>query len=125
MTLGRYVCNAKLLVLWSELDVLARAAGLGEPTVKAMDNQTFQMRCTLETHDGPHAEMVYEGDDGFACWVHWLDDQRPHQLRWLPDCPSGDGCCQYLRHPGGHTWEITDVELEMVWAIAPTLDELL
>lgn len=29
----------------------------------------------------------------------------------LPDCPAGsggEGCGQYLSHPGGHTWQVAD-----------------
>lgn len=131
MTLGRYVCDARIFVFGWELELLARMRGADAETIRDVA-KNGPLRCTLETHEGPHAEMVREGSAGEALWVRWEDGSRPHEVRWLPDCPKtgvaadgvDDGCCHYLNHPGGHTWEVTDPEFEMVKAIVPAVRDL-
>lgn len=49
------------------------------------------------------------GPPGAALWARW-GGPGADAVRSLPDCPAigGGGCGQYLAHPGGHAWEITE-----------------
>ncbi|MFF3673547.1 hypothetical protein ACFYYS_06095 [Streptomyces sp. NPDC002120] len=66
-----------------------------------------------------------DSETGTAVWVFWTEDEAPTSFAVFPDCPvtsDGDeGCCHYLAHPGGHSWELTDPEHDLWQAIAPTL----
>ncbi|MCB5166872.1 hypothetical protein LG634_18740 [Streptomyces bambusae] len=123
-TLGRYVCGASI-----ERDEDAFRALL-----RFMIGDSFQRssryRCTLEQHDGEHHACVYDPGkpQRVSLWLRWANDRPELSLRWVRDCPAaseaGDGCCQYIDHQGGHTWEVTDPEHDMFQAIAPALEEL-
>jgi hypothetical protein len=88
-----------------------------EPTPGAatLDDVTEAPTCTLQQHDaGEHHGVVLDldGPDSGAVWAVWTDIVSP-RLVVLPDCPASraDGmrsCCQYLDHPGGHTWQVHD-----------------
>lgn len=121
MTPGRYVCDARIRVSVPGLLMLLLRAGVDGDTVRDVASHGGDLRCALETHDGPHAEILCENDgEGSALWARWTDQGPLDELMWLPDCPAsddtpggtGDGCCQFLGHQGGHTWEVTDPELE-------------
>jgi DNA-binding XRE family transcriptional regulator len=53
------------------------------------------------------------GRETGALWTHWTRGHHPGSLLLLPDCPATDHrtgrpCCEYARHPGGHTYQLTD-----------------
>ncbi|MER6388237.1 hypothetical protein ABT236_07140 [Streptomyces sp. NPDC001523] len=133
MTPGRYVCDARIRVSVPGLLMLLLRAGVDGDTVRDVASHGGDLRCALETHDGPHAEILCENDEGgSALWARWTDQGPLDELMWLPDCPvgdagpggTGDGCCQFLGHQGGHTWEVVDPELERLGAVLPTLHDL-
>ncbi|MEU4950752.1 hypothetical protein [Streptomyces lavendulae] len=127
MTLGRYVCAARYFLGFSGLNPLLKDLAANYFTSQAVRAAAGWMQCTLETHGGPHAEMLCDNRPGVALWVRWTD--HPTELVWLRDCPvadtdpsgTGDACSLFVEHPGGHTWEITDPELELIRAVEPTL----
>ncbi|MFF3425304.1 hypothetical protein [Streptomyces sp. NPDC002602] len=133
MTPGRYVCGARIRVSVPGLLMLLLRAGVDGDTVRDVASHGGDLRCALETHDGSHAEILCENDEeGSALWARWTDQGPLDELMWLPDCPvgdagpggTGDGCCQFLGHQGGHTWEVTDPELERCRAVMSRLDVL-
>ncbi|WP_324289543.1 GNAT family N-acetyltransferase [Streptomyces sp. H27-G5] len=132
MTPGRYVCDARIQVRVPALLMLLLRLGADEGTVRDVASAGVELRCTLETHEGPHADLLSENAEGSALWARWTDQGPLDELMWLPDCPagddtpgaSGDGCCQFLGHQGGHTWEVTDPELERLRAVLPALHDL-
>ncbi|MGW6820976.1 hypothetical protein [Streptomyces sp. NPDC055005] len=133
MTPGRYVCDARIRVSVPGLLMLLLRAGVDGDTVLDVASHGGDLRCALETHDGPHAEILCENDgEGSALWARWTDQGPLDELMWLPDCPvgdagpggTGDGCCQFRGHQGGHTWEVVDPELERCRAVMSRLDVL-
>lgn len=129
MTLGRYVCGARYEASVSELCTLVGARMSDYIRLAAGPESAIALRCVLETHAGPHADLLLDVRTDAALWACWPQDGFPDRVQWLPDCPSadqrpggtGDGCCHFLDHPGGHSWEITDPDLMLFDAIAPEL----
>ncbi|QEU80448.1 hypothetical protein [Streptomyces subrutilus] len=129
VTLGRYVCGAQCEARSSELVALLNALAAQDDTYQVGASPSITLRCTLETHAGLHAEMVHDNARGLCLWVWWADGAEPAGMRWVPDCPvndpgpGGDACCHHLGHKGGHTWELSDPDRDMLAAIAPVLYE--
>ncbi|MFJ9338431.1 hypothetical protein ACIRP0_03950 [Streptomyces sp. NPDC101733] len=105
-------CGAPGTLSPAHLNALAQAGEFRALAVALRDGP--ELRCALSRHpDGHHADLVHDAGTGTALWAHWSDGDAAGTVLDLPDCPaadngpgrSGDGCCQYLRHPGAHSWE--------------------
>ncbi|UWE08706.1 hypothetical protein [Actinacidiphila bryophytorum] len=78
------------------------------------------LRCCLQEHDETdHDHYAYvldlDGPDSGSVWTSWVRGEAPECLVVLQDCPAvsakEDGrqpCCEFLNHPGQHTWHIDD-----------------
>lgn len=102
---GAPACGASGALSTVHLDALAR---LPRGVLLEVLGAGPELRCSLGRHAGPHMDVLHEGPDpGCAMWARWPGDA----VLSLPDCPvggAGEGCGQYLSHPGGHTWQLTD-----------------
>lgn len=86
-----------------------------QPGAATLDDVTEAPTCTLQQdHTGAHHGLVLSlaGRDTGAVWAVWTP-LICVRLMVLPDCPEARedrmrGCCQYLDHPGGHTWQVHD-----------------
>ncbi|MCX5405297.1 hypothetical protein OHA37_15555 [Streptomyces sp. NBC_00335] len=100
-------CGASGALSAVHLDALARRPGILREVLDAGP----ELRCSLGQHTGPHMDVLHEDPaPGNTLWARWPGDA----VLALPDCPatgSGEGCGQYLSHPGGHTWQVADPTL--------------
>lgn len=86
-----------------------------QPGAADLDDVNEIPVCTLQQHHaGAHHGLVLSlaGPDTGAVWAVWTPLVCV-RLMVIPDCPESRadgmrGCCQYLDHPGGHTWEVYD-----------------
>ncbi|MCY0937940.1 hypothetical protein [Streptomyces sp. H34-S4] len=107
MSGGAPACGATGSLSAAHLDALAR---LPAGALREVLGAGPELRCTLGRHAGPHGDVLREGSPGAALWARWGGTGADAVLV-LPDCPAdggGEGCGQYLSHPGGHTWQLTD-----------------
>lgn len=97
-------CGATGRLSAAHLDALAGRPGILREVLGAGPELT----CSLAQHTGPHMDVLHEGPaPGSALWARWPGDA----VLTLPDCPAtgtAEGCGEYLSHPGGHTWQVTD-----------------
>lgn len=82
-----------------------------------------ELRCCLEEHDEidhDHHAYVMDLDDpeSGSLWTSWIRGERPDEVFVRQDCPAMDTsgsrpmpCCEFLNHPGHHSWEIADPRL--------------
>lgn len=95
------------------------AAEFAAPGTQSTDVLRF-LRCCLQEHDETDHDhyahvMDLDGPDSGSVWTSWVRGEAPEGLVVLQDCPAvsakEDGrhpCCEFLNHPGQHTWHIDD-----------------
>ncbi|MEU8465481.1 hypothetical protein [Streptomyces sp. NPDC029003] len=109
----REACGARGLLSATHLDALADLLAGNARILRAVLAEGPELRCVLETHSGPHMDLVHDSGSGRALWAQWSepDADRLETVLVLPDCPAatrrGPACWSYLSHPGAHTWELT------------------
>ncbi|MFD5147982.1 hypothetical protein [Streptomyces sp. NPDC058401] len=98
-------CDASGALSATHLDALAERPRILRQILDAGP----ELRCSLRQHTRPHMDVLHEGPaPGHALWARWPGDA----VLSLPDCPAvagGEGCGQYLSHPGGHTWQASAI----------------
>lgn len=106
---GAPACGAPGALSPAHLDALARLGPRYPGALREVLGAGPELRCVLGRHTGPHMDVLREGPPGAALWARW-GGPGADAVRSLPDCPAigGGGCGQYLAHPGGHAWEITE-----------------
>lgn len=110
---GAPACGAVGALSPLHLDALARLRATHSGALREVLGAGPELRCSLGRHSGPHMDVLREGPPGTALWARWgrSGADRAEAVLALPDCPAGgggEGCGQYLSHPGGHTWEVAD-----------------
>ncbi|MFG2622229.1 hypothetical protein ACGFXC_31880 [Streptomyces sp. NPDC048507] len=109
----REACGARGLLSAAHLDALAELLCGNARVLRAVLADGPELRCVLESHAGPHMDLVHDSGSGRALWAQWAgpDAGWPETVLTLPDCPAatrrGPVCWSYLSHPGAHTWELT------------------
>ncbi|WP_433892251.1 hypothetical protein [Streptomyces sp. CA-111067] len=115
-------------------ELAAQALTFAAPGAAEPDDVQDQLRCTLQAHvTGAHSSFVMEldGRTSGAVWTHWARGGVPEALVVKQDCPvSGpepacEPCCEYVDHPGAHTWELDYSWRNTPLVTAPKLRELL
>jgi hypothetical protein len=97
-------------------ELAAAALAYGDSTDTESGDVERELRCSLEAHTtGDHFAFVREldGADTGSLWTSWARGHRPAGVVVLGDCnaadaQTGEPCCEFAEHPGGHTFDVAD-----------------
>ncbi|MFD4028230.1 hypothetical protein ACFWRV_32665 [Streptomyces sp. NPDC058576] len=118
-------CTAftELPEMGARVALMGLADGPGQ-SAEAPELDAFLM-CELGEHEGgkgvEHAAQLWSASPaaGRDLWMFWADADGRRKFRFveLLPCPAaihqlsvkdGDACVLYDRHPGAHSWDVTD-----------------